>query len=437
MNQRTSMMLVVGAALLLAPPARSQGTHIETGVGKEFTPIRVAIPYFKMSQDRAEVISAADELHQVISDDLEWSGLFEVVDPRSFTNVDTADPARVVFDQWNLYNVQGVCTGRIGWDPQKELYIEARLYDVASQAQVFGKEYTGKTTLTRKIGHIVAQLIIETFWGQGRGFATSHVVFVSNRTGNKEVWAMDYDGENQKQLTSSQFLNLTPACSPDGRFIAYTAYKKRNPDLYVMDLKSGDIRLLHASQGQSTSPDWTADSRSLIFTSSTGESAGTNLWMIDVNGSNLRKITDRRGVDCSASISPKTNEVLFTSDRTGMPQIYKMSMYGTDQTRMALEGKYNDAASFSPNNAQIVYQSRMRGNAFDIYVYDVASNQNMRIVDPSGSNENPAWSPDGRFVVFSGNRTGKFQLYLTRANGTGEPRKLTSSGNNETPCFCP
>ena len=139
---------------------------------------------------------------------------------------------------------------------------------------------------------------------------------------------------------------------------------------------------------------------------------------------------------CSASFSRKTTEILFTSDRTGSPQIYRMDGYGLEQQRIRLRGGYNDAASFSPDNKKIVYQSRARHNAFDIFVYDVDRGESVRIVNPRGSNENPAWSPDGRFVVFASNRSGKFQLYLVKATG-GEPRQLTTRGNNETPCFCP
>ncbi|MFN7973681.1 MAG: hypothetical protein U0166_15250 [Acidobacteriota bacterium] len=425
----------LGVLFLLASPALAQD-HIDITHGVTFTPIRIAIPDFKMTADRAEVIAAADELHDTIVADLEFTGLFEVIDPSNYRDMPNMDPSSIDYAKWDFYNAQGVATGSVGWDPVKELYFQGRLFDVKSKAQVFAKEFTGKTSLTRKMAHIVAQLIIETFWGQGRGFATAHVVFVGNRTGIKEVYAMDYDGQNQKQLTSSRFPNLVPACSPDGKYIAYTSYKKRNPDLYLMDLKTGESTLLHATQGQSMSPDWTPDSRSLIFTSSKGDVPGTCLWMIDVDGSNLRQITNGRKVDCSAAISHKTGEVVFTSDRTGLPQIYTMSALGSDQTRVPLPGEYNDAASFSPDNTQIVFQSRMRGNAFDIYVYDVASQQAIRIVDPVGSNENPAWSPDGRFVVFSGNRTGKFQLYMVRATGS-DPVKLTNSGDNETPCFCP
>lgn len=411
------------------------GIGVETG----FTPVRIAVPEFKIGADRAESIKAAGEIHDVIVADLEFTGLFQVIDPAAYRDLNMGDPSAVVYEKWDLYNAQGVATGRVGWDPAKELYVEARLFDIKAKAQVFAKEYTGGVNLTRKIGHIVAQLIIETFWGKGRGFATSHVTFISDRTGNKEIWAMDYDGENQKQLTSSRFLNLTPACSPDGRSIAYTAYKKRNPDLYLMDLKSGDIRLLRAApSGQSMSPDWSPDGKSIIFTASSAESSGTTLWMIDADGTNLRQITSRtRGVDCSPAFSTKTGEVVFTSDRSGSPQIYRMDQYGANQSRVPVPGDYNDAASFSPDNTKIAYQSRTRGNAFDIYVFDVASGESTRVVDPSGSNENPAWSPDGRFLVFSSSRTGKFQLFMVKVTGGAELVKLTQSGHNQTPCFCP
>ncbi len=440
----TALILPTASVFLEIDALAAEETHrgqVAIGVEQAFKPVRIALPEFKLRADTVETIRAADLIRKTIVADLELTGLFDVIDPIEYHNLSLFDASRIIYDKWDLYNAQGVATGHIGLQGEGQILLEARLFDVKSRSRVFGKQYTGTEALNRKMAHIVSKLIIESFWGAGRGFPTSHIVFISDRTGGKgvkEIFAMDYDGENERQLTSSKFLNLTPACSPDGRYLGYTSYKRRNPDLYIMDLRTGETRLLHASGGQSTSPDWSRDSKRLVFTSSSAKSPGTDLYMINADGSGLRRLTHRRSVDCSASFSWKTDDILFTSNRTGSPQIYRMEVSGVDQSRVRLKGHYNDAASFSPDNRKIAYQSRTRGNAFDIYVYDVDQERSVRITEPRGSNENPAWSPDGRFLVYSGNRArGRYDLYLVRARSGEIPKRLTSTGNNQTPCFCP
>ena len=128
----------------------------------------------------------------------------------------------------------------------KQLEIQAWLNDVrnASLPPVIGKVYRGEATETqvRIFAHQFADEIIGKLSGGLPGIASTQIAFVSNRSGNKEIWAMDYDGENQHELTQLHTISLTPRWSPDASRIAFTCYAQPGSgsvldraDLHLLD----------------------------------------------------------------------------------------------------------------------------------------------------------------------------------------------------------
>src|SRR3990172_8644482 len=112
-----------------------------------------------------------------------------------------------------------VCLLKVGL-AGTQINVEARFYDLQSEQLIVGKVYRWDKKFVRQIAHRFGDEILYHLWGI-KGIFTSKIAFSSDRTGNREVWIMDYDGYNQKQITISKSVNLSPDLSPDGKRVVY------------------------------------------------------------------------------------------------------------------------------------------------------------------------------------------------------------------------
>ena len=123
-----------------------------------------------------------------------------------------------------------------------KLTVQGWLYDVKNTAspQVLGKQYADAPTenAARLIAHKFADEIIMRLGGGIAGICESQIYFVSDRSGHKEIWVMDYDGSNQRQLTHLDSIALSPRISPDGSRLAFSSLTKNGWDImmYSLDL---------------------------------------------------------------------------------------------------------------------------------------------------------------------------------------------------------
>lgn len=313
------------------------------------------------------------------------------------------------------------------------------LFDVTQQdtsnAQLLGKRYFGPVSAdgARKVAHEFASDIIVKFGGEP--LTASRIYFISDRTGFKEVWSMNPDGSEQKQITSYRSITTTPAVSLDGSKLAFTTYARVNPSIYVHSLETGR-RLPFYNQVASMNgmPAFTPDGKRILYSSSA--SGYAQIYSANVDGSGLERLTQSRAVEVEPKVSPNGNEVVFVSGRAGTPQIYKMNLDGANVERLTPgEGQCANPA-WHPKG-EIIAFSWTRGfepGTFNIFVMDVASRRFDQLTHGVGRNENPTWAPDGRHLVFASNRSGSSQIWTMLADGS-KLRRLTSQGRNEKPVW--
>ena len=148
------------------------------------------------------------------------------------------------------------------------------------------------------------------------------------------------------------------------------------------------------------------------------------------DGSGLRRMTNNPAIDVTPTWSPSGNQLAWVSDRTGSPKIYIMNADGTGQ-RMLI-GDYSDRPTWSgePFN-EIAYAART-GPGYDVKIYSFATGEAKRITDGIGSNESPAFSPNGRHIAFTSTRNGKSQIFTIARDGN-DLRQITREGNNKFP----
>ena len=320
-----------------------------------------------------------------------------------------------------------------------KLTVQGWLYDVKNTAspQVLGKQYADAPTenAARLIAHKFADEIIMRLGGGIAGICESQIYFVSDRSGHKEIWVMDYDGSNQRQLTHLDSIALSPRISPDGSRLAFSSLTKNGWDIMMYSLDLNRMVSFPRFGGTNLSPAWSGDGLKLGFSSSrAGES---QIYVSDASGGNVRRLTSNKGPDVSPVWNRKTGaQIAFVSGQTGLPQIYTMEADGTNQQRVTDQG-YAVSPAWAPNGqflslAWVRKYGPGEPGASDIYLMDIASKQWVQLTHDGGRNDFPSWSPDGRHIVFQSSRSGKEEIWMMLADGT-KTRQLTFTGRNTQP----
>ncbi len=334
------------------------------------------------------------------------------------------------------------------------------LFDVRqanpSSAQLIGKVYLGP--LNEAGARLVAQQFAADILKQfgATSLIGTRIYFVSDRTGHKEIWSMNYDGSDQKQFTSYRSITTFPAVSPDATKIAFTSYpvlpSSRNasasafgkqtqnlgqPLIYLHSLETGR-KLVYYNQRASmnAASDFLPDSRHLLIYS-TANGGLSQIYETDLDGGDIHRITHSNSLEVEPKANPRTGmDIVFVSGRGGTPQIYRMNVDGTDVSRLTTGEGDAVNPSWNPDGQHIAFawtRGFEPGN-FNIFIMDVASRSVVQLTHGAGRNENPSWAPDGVHLVFSSTRGGKTQIYTMLADGTGV-QLLTTQGNNEKPVW--
>jgi TolB protein len=262
------------------------------------------------------------------------------------------------------------------------------------------------------------------------------IFFVSDRFGSKEIWSMDYDGSNQRQLTRYGAISGQPAVSADGKLFAFMTYAGGNPQIriHTTDTSRRQTFVNPVSSAVAT-PEFTPDGKSMLFAATID--GWLQLMMAGIDGSGMHRLSNVKAIEVSPRVNPKTGtDLLFISGRSGHQQLWHMNVDGTDR-EMLTTGEGDVAnPSWSPDGHHIAFcwtRGYEPGN-FNVFVMDIADRKYIQLTTSSGRNENPTWAPDGLHLVYSSMRGRVTQIYSMLADGTNV-RQLTTQGNNLQPVW--
>jgi TolB protein len=443
---------VIAAAVVMAaprqqpappatPPASQQGQQpSEVALvitGEPGTPPRYAVPDFvALSPEAAEV---AKVIAQVLWDDLNFEREFYMIPRDTYSTIAAARrPEDVPFNSWRELGADAIVFGTVQQSGGKTI-VQVRLMNVRSRQTVFAKEYFNATN-PRAYAHAIADEIHQQ-QRQLRGVARTKLAFVSDRNRDslantvekrevKEVYIADYDGENQRRITVSRQLNLTPSWSPDARAIAYTSYRPL-PDVVVSFIYQGLLQNPTKGVGTNYVPVYSPDGTRIAFMS--GRDGNPEIYVMNADGSSLRRMTNHPAGDGTPTWSPNGQQLAFVSDRTGTPQIYLMGTDGSNVRRITMNESWADQPTWSSAFNEIAYAGRT-GSGYDIKIFDIASGEARQITFGEGSNERPAYSPNGRHLAFTSTRSGGTQVFTIGRDGRGL-RQITRIGNNQMPAW--
>jgi TolB protein len=350
--------------------------------------------------------------------DLAYSGVFALAALPPNVPI-TPDVLKNVNAQW-LLQLSAFMQG-------PDTIIDAWLVDATGARQPLHRYRVPAASALPVTAHTIANELLRLVNGKPGVFRTM-IAFASNRTGHWEIWLMDWDGANQRRITTHNALTILPSWAPDNERMVYTSFTAGTSDMYIVNRRGGGRIRLKTGLNLNTSATFSPVGNDIAFVGSTN--GNPDIYVIKDDGTNMRRLTTSASIESTPEWSPNGRQISFTSGRSGTPQIYIMDAEGTNVRRISYDGDWNDDATWSPNGDRIAYTSRVNGR-FQIRIADPASGET-HIIAGEGSNEQPSWSPDGQWITFQSNRTGKWQVYRMRTDGT-DLLQLTFDGENKEP----
>jgi TolB protein len=373
----------------------------------------------------------------VLKADLTRSQLFNVI-VIDFAKGDSPMNLAEGLDDSILQWAQGIKIGAIAWGKMYpsdggKWTLEAYAYETTNGNSVIRVKITGNSM--RALAHRFSDKLVSHFTGE-KGLAETKIAYLSNQTGSKEVYLMDYDGENPVRLTSDQSIILSPRWSSDATQVCYTSYRHGTPDIYFLEIATGKRKKIFSSKGLNLSPAWSPTGDWVVFASTKG--GDSEIYKMRPNGDDLKQITFNSAADLSPTWSPTGKEIAFTSDRGGSPQIYIMDAEGGNIRRLTYLGEYNTSPSWSPQGDLIAYACRNREGFMKLCANRIDGREYIKITgEGSWDDESPSWAANGREIVFASNRLGVSDIFTVRPNGEGLIRLPQNGAINTSPAWAP
>ncbi len=277
------------------------------------------------------------------------------------------------------------------------LIVRCEAYNALSKQRHLNKTFKGSTQEARQLAHKLADEIILALSGRP-GMASSRLALVGNRTGSKELYLCDADGENLKQLTHDKSLSLAPKWGPDGQQLVYTSFRAGFPDVYLISFSGNNWqgKCIAKFPGLNACAAISPNGREIALTLS--KNGNPDLFIMDLNSGRLTQLTRTpRAGEASPSWSPDGKQIVFVSDLSGAPQLYIIDRSGGQPKRVTSSGSQNVDPDWGPNGF-IAYSSKM-GNLFQLYVLNPSTLEIQQITAEDANYEDPSWAPDGRHLA--------------------------------------
>jgi len=382
---------------------------------------------------------AIHSFHDAVADALEYSGVFQRIDQKAFLGPETTQALEggppVLCSDWTQIGADALIEGEITRDAEG-FSVVARVWDTVRCKDLVRKRYRQPISADPDIvARRLADSIVEAFTGT-MGVSATEIAFVSDRSGNKEIYVMNADGSAARAATANRSINNFPGWSPDADAIVYTSYRYMNEAHLFVSSRGARRpgRLLPGLNRAQYRAVFDPSGRRLAAVISDG--SAPDLYLLDADGGNLRRLTRTRAIEVSPSWSPDGKRLVFVSDKTGSPQLYIMNVDGGSVRRLTYDGSYNTAPCWSPDGQWIAYETRV-GGQFDIWLIDPEGAVNVPLVTHGRSDEGPSWAPDSRKLAFSSTRRGRADIYVIDRDGSNLRRLTSGAGNNTSPAWGP
>lgn len=390
-------------------------------------PIPIALNKFAIESN---VSKLANNILDVITNDLKNSGLFRPISPAAFIETKTGVEHRPLFAAWRGINATIMVNGKIRRLESGNIEISFVLWDIIAERDIAGEILEMPEKLWRRASHKIADTIYERITGD-KGYFDTRIAYISESSSGKNkirrLAIMDQDGFNHTYLTDGKNLVLTPRFSPKGDKLLYLSFLNRKARVHLRDLKTGKDSVLGNFPGMSFSPRFSPNGQTAVVSMS--KDGATNLFEIDLYSKKVTRLTQGGAISTSPSYSPDGSKIVFNSDRSGSRQLYVMNSDGSNVERISFGNCIYASPTWSPRGDYIAFTKQCPGE-FSIGVMR-PNGDNERLITNGYLTEGPTWAPSGRLLMFAKgyppykNQSSRSRLHMIDITGYNEREILT------------
>lgn len=302
--------------------------------------------------------------------------------------------------------------------------VQIRAFETNTGGRLFGKEYpkVSQKDLPEVADRFCADLL-EVLTGSG-DFFRSTIAFIK-KTGKLQanVWIVKPTGRDLRQVTNMPGEALSPAWSPDGRFIVFSHIDTKSHGLGVWDRSSGKVQRIRFPGNVVIGPAFTPDNKVAVALS---KGRYPVIYLLNHVFQKERVLEEDNSINVSPTFDKTGTKMAFTSSRLGGPQIFLKDLNTGATTRVSQNGTYNTEANLAPDGTLVVF-SRMTQYGQRIFVQDLITGEERQITFGPGSDEQPSFCADSYFIAFSSTRGGGHHIYLTTRHG-GDAKQVPTGG---------
>lgn len=370
------------------------------------------------------------DVAQVINDDLRRSGRFDPIAEDKMLQKPT-DGADVDFQDWSFVGVEAVVVGKVVQNDEDNYTLQFQLFDVFGRRQLVGFRMPRVTKATmRGAAHRAADMIYEKLTGIKGVFGTRVAYVTARQQGDERTYSLivsDQDGFNEHTIMESNDPIMSPAWSPDSRQLAYVSFEGSKASIFVQTLRTGNRFNVSSKPGINGAPSFSPDGRKLVVTLG-GVDGNLDIYVLDINTRRTTRLTTHRAIDTEGTWSPDGQYIYFTSDRSGGPQVYRISASGGSPERVTFEGSYNARPRLSPDGNKLAMVHNDRGN-YRIAVMDL-ERKDVLVLSTGRQDESPSFAPNSDILIYATRQGRNGVLETVSADGLIRQKMASGAGGD-------